>query len=323
MLDTVSAQENFRVVFYNVENLFDTHDDKHKNDNEFLPESIRHWNYSRYKDKLKNIAKVILASSTDYVPDLVGLCEVENDTCLRDLVRYSPLREAEYRYVMTNSPDERGIDVALLYQRHSFKLLDYRSIHVPIRSIKRTSTRDILHVSGEVISGDTLDVFVVHYPSRTGGIKKSEPYRMFVSNVLNNAINSLKYIRRNPYILVMGDFNDYPHNRSLSVLKKSNLYNLMETKDGGSYKYRRNWGMLDQFLVSGNLLSESGTIRTSEDKATILRYPFLIKEDDKYGGDKPHRTYYGMKYQGGFSDHLPVCLDLEIFIRDDKDYYSE
>ena len=120
----VLAQESFRVMFYNVENLFDTKDDSLKNDNEFLPDAMRRWNYYRYRDKVNSIAKVIIASGNEYVPDLVGLCEVENDTCLRDLVRYSPLREADYRYVMTNSPDERGIDVALLYQRGTFKIIE-------------------------------------------------------------------------------------------------------------------------------------------------------------------------------------------------------
>lgn len=317
------AQEPFRVMFYNVENLFDTYDDKHKNDNEFLPESTRHWTYSRYKKKLSQIAKVIIHSGNEQVPELVGLCEVENDTCIRDLVKYSPLREAEYQYVMTQSSDERGIDVALLYQRHAFKLLEHTSIHVPIRKIKRTPTRDILHVTGKVISGDTLDVFVVHYPSRSGGRKKSETYRMFVSSILKSAVDSLMNFRQHPYVVVMGDFNDYPHNQSVTTLKDVKLCNLMEGMTQGSYRYKTHWGILDQILISENLLFSRGGIRTSRDKAQILQYPFLMVEDDKYGGEKPFRTYYGMKYQGGYSDHLPIAVDLQIFTRDDKGYYLE
>ena len=151
------AQESLRVMFWNVENLFDTQDDPNKNDNEFLPDAIRHWTYFRYHDKLKRLAKTIVASGDERVPDLVGLCEVENDSCLYDLTRRSLLYEAGYRYVMTDSPDRRGVDVALLYQRGSFKLLDKRSIRILDDSAKREPTRDILHVSGRIVSGDTLE----------------------------------------------------------------------------------------------------------------------------------------------------------------------
>ena len=154
------AQESFRVLFWNVENLFDTKDDPRKNDNEYLPDATRHWNHFRYREKLKCLAKGIIASGDEFVPDLVGLCEVENDSCLYDLTRRSPLREANYRYVMTESPDQRGIDVALLYQRGSFQLLQHRSIRIPHKRLKKGPTRDILHVVGKVLSGDTLDVFV-------------------------------------------------------------------------------------------------------------------------------------------------------------------
>ena len=317
----VLAQESFRVMFYNVENLFDTKDDSLKNDNEFLPDAMRRWNYYRYRDKVNSIAKVIIASSNEYVPDLVGLCEVENDTCLKDLVRYSPLREADYRYVMTNSPDERGIDVALLYQRGTFKIIEKESIHVPVEKLKKTPTRDILHVAGKVLSGDTLDVLVCHFPSRSGGAKKTEPYRLLASQIVQNTIDSLMQVRESPYFIVMGDFNDGPQSRSLSNLTKTGLHNLLKNKPMGTYRYRGNWEIIDQILVSANILDSMSRIHTSEDKAMIIRYPYLLEEDDKYGGDKPYRTYNGIKYHGGYSDHLPICVDLEI-IRDDKDYYS-
>ena len=148
----LEAQESFRVMFWNVENLFDTKDNPQKNDNEFLPDATRHWNYFRYRDKLKNLAKGIIASGDEYVPDLVGLCEVENDSCIYDLTKRSPLREAGYRYVMTDSPDQRGIDVALLYQRGTFRLLQHQSIRIPHEQVKRDPTRDILHAVGRVYS---------------------------------------------------------------------------------------------------------------------------------------------------------------------------
>ena len=320
-----SAQESFRVLFWNVENLFDCKDNPQKNDNEYLPEATRHWTYFRYRDKLKNLAKGIIASGNDYVPDLVGLCEVENDSCLYDLTRRSPLKEADYRYVMTDSPDMRGIDVALLYQRGSFKLVQHQSIRIPSEQIGHAPTRDILHVTGKLISGDSLDVFVCHMPSRSGGQAMSEPYRIFTAERLKQVVDSVMHVRRNPNIIVMGDFNDYPTDRSMKEVLGADgkLRNLMKGKKEGTYRYRGEWGILDHFLVSENLLGKKGSIRTSRKKAQILRHEFLLEEDENYGGDKPFRTYNGMRYQGGFSDHLPIALDLQILIRGDKDYCSE
>ena len=307
----VVAQESFRMMFWNVENLFDTKDDPRKNDNEYLPDAVRHWNNFRYRDKLKSLAKGIIASGHEFVPDLVGLCEVENDSCLYDLTRRSPLREAGYRYVITDSPDQRGIDVALLYQRGSFKLLDHQSIRIPHKRLKKGPTRDILHVVGKVLSGDTLDVFVCHMPSRSGGQAKSEPYRMLTTEILKQHVDSLMQVRKNPYVVVMGDFNDYPTNKSMKKLcADGRLRNLMKDKKKGTYRYRGEWGILDQFLVSESLLKKRGSIRTSIKQAQILHHEILLEEDEKFGGDKPFRTYNGMKYQGGFSDHLPIALDL-------------
>lgn len=154
---SVPAQENiqFRVACWNTENLFDTRHDSLKNDYEFLPNAIRHWNYNRYKKKLSDIARVITAIGEWNPPALIGLCEVENDTVLRDLTRRSPLQELDYRYVMTDSPDLRGIDVALIYQRDLFKLLSSRSISIPVFRQHRP-TRDLLHVNGLLLTGDTL-----------------------------------------------------------------------------------------------------------------------------------------------------------------------
>ena len=162
------AQQKFRVMEYNVENLFDCEHDSLKNDYEFLPDNPKGWNLSRFYDKLNKIGKVILAAGEDQVPDLVGLCEVENEHCVQQLVTNSPLREANYRYAMTESPDERGIDVVLLYQPETFRHLSTQTVRIPSEKIDRRPTRDILHVSGKVVSGDTLDVFVCHMPSRSG-----------------------------------------------------------------------------------------------------------------------------------------------------------
>lgn len=309
-------------MFYNVENLFDCRHDSLKNDYEFLPDGPKGWTRARYNDKLEKIAKVIVATGGENVPDLVGLCEVENDHCLKGLTKYSPLREAGYRYVMTESPDQRGIDVALLYQRGSFKLLGKHCIPVPYQEIDRPPTRDILHVTGQVLSGDTLDVFVCHLPSRSGGEEKSEPYRIFTARLLKQAADSVMRVRRHPNVLIMGDFNDYPTNRSIAQelgavapkdeVQPRKLYNLMDGRKEGTYRYRGEWGVLDQLIVSGHLLQGHAGMRTDYGKARIVRHPFLLEEDEKYGGDTPSRTYWGKKYHGGYSDHLPVCVDFEI-----------
>ena len=185
----------FRIMGYNVENLFDCRHDTLKNDREFLPDAVRRWNYTKYKKKLNAIARIIIAAGKWTPPALVALCEVENDSVLRDLTRYSVLREAGYRYVITHSPDERGINVALLYQRGIFKLLSNRSY--PVMKPRRNSrpTRDILHVSGQLLNSDTLDVFVVHFPSRSGGAKASEPYRLAAAQRLKDTTDSLLRIR--------------------------------------------------------------------------------------------------------------------------------
>lgn len=318
----LTAQQEFRVMEYNVENLFDCRHDSLKNDHEFLPESVRGWSFSRYSQKLTNIAKVILAAGGEQVPDLVGLCEIENEHCVKGLVRYSPLREVGYKYVITQSPDERGIDVALLYQPQTFRLLAKRVISISSEKIKRRPTRDILHVTGKVVSGDTLDVFVCHMPSRSGGEKETEPYRLFTSGFLRRAADSIMVIRQSPNVIVMGDFNDYPENRALvevlgavkpeGKLHSCGLYNLMAGKPGGTYRFRGEWGMLDQMIVNGFLLGENPRIHTAYEEAQVLRFPFLLEEDERYGGDMPFRTYKGMRYQGGYSDHLPLLLKLSI-----------
>lgn len=315
------AQNSFQVMFYNTENLFDCMHDSLKNDREFLPESIRGWHAGRYKHKLRNVAKVITAAGGWKAPELVGLCEVENEKVMNDLSRYSPLKELGYRYVMTDSPDERGIDVALLYQRGSFKLIGHRSIRIRFENRRFKPTRDILHVTGIIATGDTLDVFVVHLPSRSGGEKESEPARIIAASQLKICTDSLSKARTCPNLIIIGDFNDYPSDRSVSRILGANaptspivpekLYNLMAGKKDGTYKYQGEWGILDQFIVSGNLLSNRNKLKISGEKVTVCDLPFLLEKDEKYGDKRPFRTYYGLKYTGGFSDHLPIIGTFE------------
>ena len=322
----VFGQTNFRVMFYNTENLFDTFDDPKKNDNDFLPEGVMHWTAGRYHNKLINIAKVVTSAGEWETPALVGLCEVENEKVIKDLTQYSPLRKMNYRYVITNSPDSRGINVALLYQREKFKYLDHQSYTICFPYNARKYTRDILHVTGQISTRDTLDVFICHFPSRRGGENESEPDRLYVASVLKAKCDSLAQIRTNACILIMGDLNDEPSNRSISVVLQAqpvsnsiirkNLYNLFspfeKRKNTGSYKYQGQWNMLDQIIVSGNLITGERSIRALPHTASIFFRDFMLTEDKSYGGKRPKKTYNGRRHEGGYSDHFPVLVDFVI-----------
>lgn len=320
----IFPQEQIRVMFYNVENLFDTKDDSLKNDNEFLPDGFMRWTPWKYWEKLRNITRVITAVGGMQSPALVGLCEVENDSVIYDLTHRSPLRMQEYSYLVSDSPDERGIDVALLYQRHQFKLLEHREYEVTLDKQGVRRTRNILHAVGNLVNGDTLDLFVCHFPSRSEGQRETEPYRVAAATLLREKVDSLFQLRENAHILIMGDFNDHPHNRSLSRTlqakelgkqpNQKSLYNLFYHRnteaDFGSYKYQGRWEVLDQIIVSGNMLMQSTSTTIADGKANIFKANFLLEEDSRYYGQKPFRTNVGPRYQGGFSDHLPIYMDL-------------
>lgn len=312
---SVFAEDTFRVMFYNTENFFDVNDDPEKADEDFLCSSSHFWTFARYKEKQRNIAKVITAVGGWGTPALVGLCEVENDSVVYALTHNSPLRELNYRFVVSNSPDIRGIDVALLYQCDQFKLISSVSYRIRISR----PTRDILHVTGKVLKGDTLDVFVCHFPSRLGGVKETEELRATVAAELRKKADSIQMIRHKPNVLIMGDFNDYPECASLiSVLGAKapsdtigKYVNLMLPMAGdrriGSHKFEAEWGFLDQIIVNRNLLKV-----VKNKTASIFSADFLLEEDKRFGGKRPFRTYSGSKYQGGYSDHLPVWVDLDL-----------
>lgn len=313
---SVLAQSRFRVMTYNVENLFDTRNDTLKNDNEFLPEGERKWDSRKYWDKLQKIAKVIAAVGEEQLPDLVALCEVENDSCLTDLTQRSVLRRAGYRYVMTQSRDARGVDVALLYQPARFRPLLVENIDVHPEEIGQKPTRDILHVTGLLQSSDTLDVYVCHMPSRGGGKEETEPFRIHTASMLRTSVDVILKERKLPRVLIMGDFNDYPHDRSLSqvlkaqrpaegkgTLSPNDLYNLSDEIKPGTYRYQGEWNTLDHLIVTGNMLPARGRVFMPE---------WLLEKDNTYGGYKPFRTYQGPRYLGGYSDHLPVFADLNL-----------
>lgn len=304
-------------MFYNVENLFDTLDNPAKDDDEFTPDGVRHWNNKRYYNKLNNIAKVITALGGWDTPVLIGLCEVENGKVIHDLTAYSPLRKMQYRYVITDSPDARGINVALLYQRDRFKYLYHNAIRITFPYNPQKKTRDVLHVTGQIITGDTLDVFVCHFPSRRNGQFESEPDRIYAASVMRNVVDSLQKSRLNANILIMGDFNDEPSDKSLSqVLTGTDLYNLFlpisQHSYTGSYKFGAQWNFIDQIFVSKNLLNTQKAFHVIEKTATIFQSDFLFTDDRTHGGKRPRKTFNGWRYEGGYSDHLPVFVDFEI-----------
>lgn len=312
----------FRVVSYNVENLFDCENDSLTKDDEFTFLGDRHWTYTKYKKKISDISKVIVAIGGWSAPSLVGLCEVENKKVLIDLVRYSPLKELNYSFVHQESTDARGIDVALLYQKKQFRLIHNEFLSIS-DSEKRFRTRDILYAQGIVPSGDTLHVFVNHWPSRLGGELESESKRLLVASVLREKINEIIEHSTSPFIIVMGDFNDSPENKSVSEVLaaeclgnkeviNTSLYNLFcgfHEKGEGSHKMAGEWTMLDQIIVSGTFLNDNVVLRTKPDNASVFMQDFLIEEDEKNLGFRPKRTYQGFKYVGGVSDHLPVYVD--------------
>lgn len=291
----------------NCENLFDTRHDSLKNDLEFLPDGSYKWTPYRYWAKLNHLGQEIVAQS-DPVPDFVAMCEVENDSVMFDLTKRSLLRNAGYEYVMTSSPDERGIDVALLYQPASFALLHSHSIRIkPLPDTR--PTRDILYASGLIITGDTLHVFVVHAPSRRGGEVVSRPYRLLVASQLAEAVDSVYAISRDAKIIIAGDFNDYADSPALQYLYEHHLINISSDAQGShgakaTYRWHGEWRSLDQILCSPSLAAR-------KQSSVIGDLPFLLEDDEKYGGKKPYRTYLGPRYLGGYSDHLPLVVQLK------------
>jgi predicted extracellular nuclease len=316
-------KQNFRIMCYNVENYFDCVDDSLTDDKEFLPGGMRGWNYNKYLTKQAHIAKVITAIGGWDAPALVGMCEVESEKCLIDLTRFSGLKNLRYKFLHHESPDARGIDVALLYQPNRFKPIHNEAIRINFPTAPNSKTRDILFASGIIPTGDTLHVFVCHFPSRLGGELESEEKRMFVASVVRAKVDSLFAANTRANIVIMGDFNDFPTNKSLldvlnakplaDSVSSGNLYNLMykmHTEGKGTNKHEGDWGALDQMIVSGNLLLQNGRISARQSDAHIFDAAFLLENDKTFLGTQPFRTYVGFKYQDGFSDHLPVYTDL-------------
>lgn len=312
------------VMFYNVENLFDTADNPDTEDEEFTPESEKAWDMERYEKKLDDIASVIRAVNSDELPEIVGLCEVENRKVLEDLVQTRDLKRGNYAIVHHESPDTRGIDCALLYNMQEFRVLSSEAIPVHFPFDSSLTTRDILYVEGKTADNETLHLFVNHWSSRYGGQRESEPKRIYCAVTLRKAVDRIMNRQPEAKIIIMGDFNDEPTNRSVFEMLLANnkrknagdreLYNLMydahNVRGEGSYNYRGNWNMLDQIIVSRTLLTDTRGWHCGYEDGRILKAEFLLYHDEERQEYVPSRTYGGPNYYGGFSDHLPVYVTL-------------
>ncbi|MEA1896100.1 MAG: endonuclease [Bacteroidota bacterium] len=321
---TGSLYSNFRIMFYNVENLFDPWDDTLTIDDEFLPGGERNWTYQRYKDKVNKLYKTIVALGEWDPPSLIAVCEIENKRVLKELLQKTPLKKIDYDIIHFDSPDRRGIDVALLYRKDRFTPLHSGKYPVVFSGDSSYTTRDILYVKGQIdgVPADPLHIFVNHWPSRRNGQMASETRRMMASATLTGIVDSLLLGEEGARIIITGDFNDQPENKSLTKLASARdpyrpdseaFVNLCGSWSGdiGSYKYKGQWYMFDQIIVSKSLISETSAYRIDKDSFQVFHPSFLLVQDKNYLGLKPFSTFYGFSYQGGFSDHLPVMVDIK------------
>jgi predicted extracellular nuclease len=314
-----------RICFYNLENFFDCEHNPPKNDYDFTPEGKYHWTKTRFNAKVNNIAKVFIAMGGGICPEIIGVCEIENENAITNLLYKSPLKTQGYKYVFYSSPDRRGINVALFYKNKDFQVAYSRAIPVVDTSNRKFKTRDILYVKGLWLDhcSDTLHIFVNHFPSRYGGYAASIGKRNLAAKILRSTVDSILRISPAAKILIMGDFNDYPYDESIvkylqvpykrektdTVHFVNTMFSYFNKNNVGTNKYGRHWGILDQIIVSPKLFFSTSTLRT-KGGGVIFDADFLLEKDEKNMGVKPFRTYSGFSYKGGFSDHLPVYIDL-------------
>ena len=286
---------SFRILFYNCENLM--------------------YSQGHTYEKLTNLTRVIVAAGEGEPPAVIGLAEVEGDSIMRRWTQRTPLAKWHYDYIVSSSSDERGIRVAMMYQKSEFRLIGHQSVAVPLpEGIRRT--RDLLHAWGRIPNGDTLDVIVCHLPSRYSGKKSTDVARHLAHLRLKSLMDSICLVRRNPRLIVMGDMNDYPTSKSMLAdfpgyenlmlpLQKSLVKGHI---DYGTHKHDGEWGFLDQFIVNPEITDTLNNVHVRCARSFVL--PFMLTDDKKHLGTRPKRSRYGSKYEGGYSDHLPIILDL-------------
>ena len=297
------AQKTERIAFYNVENLFDTINGPN-NDEEFLPAGKKQWTSQRYNTKISHINEIICDLKT---PILFGFCEIENELVMNDILKTNK-KLNHHKIVHFNSLDARGIDVGMLYDANKLKLIDKGFIRFNLPEQNTPTSRDIVWAKFSY-KKEVFFAMVNHWPSRRGGTEKSAPKRIKASSEAKQFIDLLLREDPNTKIILVGDLNDYPSNRSVQQLtetmtpcitKESNQY-------GGTNCYRGEWNILDHIMISEGFQNKKLAIKPGSGK--IYSPDYLITE---YKGNKvPFRTYGGSKYLNGYSDHLPVFVELE------------
>lgn len=312
------------VAFWNVENFYDTINEPTKNDEEFLPNGLNRWTSERYWKKIDRLGEVISQIGTDVNPDgpaVIGLAEIENINVLNDLVKNPQISARNYKPILIEGPDRRGVDVALLYNPKYFKLTSAKSYRLSDPTDTSFASRDQLLVSG-TLDGETMHFIVAHWPSRRGGEKRSRPKRELAAKLGRHIIDSLQKADPASKVIYMGDLNDDPVNASVykhigaygkqTDSTGTQLYNPMYAmyKNGiGSLAYNDSWNLFDQFLITSSLLIQHQT-GFSFHSAKVFNRPFLRQDNGNFKG-YPFRTYSGGTYSGGYADHFPVYLMLK------------
>jgi endonuclease/exonuclease/phosphatase family metal-dependent hydrolase len=323
--DLPSPKNSLTIVFYNVENLFDITNDPDTNDEEFLPDSPKQWNDEKYKKKITDLAKVLASVNERELPALIGLAEVENQKVLEDLASSSKMKKGKYGIVHFESKDEREIDVALLYNSEEIEILDSKAVPVTLSKEIQDVARDILYIKCKIKGDNTYHIFVNHWPSRSPNEQESEIKRITAAITLRKEVDNILNFENNARIIIMGDFNDEPTNRSLfQILNASNrrknlnyrdLYNLMfdahNVSGEGSVAYEDNWQMFDQIIVSQAMFTKGTTYYLTFSDGKVFRNDLVLTNNAATGMDVPNRTYIGDTYNGGISNHLPVYVILK------------
>ncbi len=306
-----------RIGFYNAENYFDIYADTSINYNEFNPGGDRNWSAQRYVTKRRHVFKVITAMGGWHGMDIMAFSEIENRFVLEDLLKNSPLSNKKYGIIHFESPDHRGIDVGLIYRKATFSPIFSKAIHVHDIADDDLRTRDILYVKGRA-GNDTLNLFINHWPSRYGGLMATVSKRLLAAKFLRHAVDSICKKHPHAYILILGDFNETITDKGLQwVVRQKGSCSLSTLpphfdyeKAKGSIKSSTGWAIFDRILCSKNLLNNNSPVLVVGKSFHIFDAPFLLEKDEKNMGIKPNRTYIGFTYHGGFSDHLPVYVDI-------------
>ncbi|MEC8832686.1 MAG: endonuclease/exonuclease/phosphatase family protein, partial [Bacteroidota bacterium] len=309
------SRRRFTLAFYNLENFFDIKDNPYLLDDDFTPKGFRKWNNSKFGKKVKKISKAISKiglDDSDHPPVLVGMAEVENKDVVLALLHSKKLRNFNYDVIHFDSPDERGIDTALIYDKDHFLVLHSETIPLMVQNTngQRDFTRDILYVHGK-LHQEEIHVFVNHWPSRREGAEETGYKRIKAAETILQRIRDIK--SKEPNTIIMGDFNDDPNSESIQTLMGSGMFiNPMQkllSPESGSANYRGEWSLFDQILISHSFLNyKKGT--HSFVKAKIFSPRFLKEWKGRFKGN-PFRTFAGSKYLGGYSDHFPVYIVLD------------